>query len=503
MFLISKPSPVSIRRNSHHPIRAPVPWFLRAFSSDLSEKVCIYLVPTELSRPVRSTTFHPKRLLLAGVFALSLLPSLLFAQEVLLASAGPVEPAPLIAPEQSIDLTTDVKPPLPVASSDPATDASAASSVDSGIPRRFHYQLRLAVRTVYDDNINVSHDNRISDFYTTIEPAIMLGFGDTVTRTENYIRLDYLPTVSLFADHSENNSFQHVVRLEGQYRINRLTLNLAQVVQIMDGVDVQTKDSAGGLDQRVNLDVAGRTRFDIYTTHVNAAYYLTGKTFLSSGADYTSTHYSSLISSEVFSANVFLNYNYSAKIVVGVGGTVGYNGVDAPNPSQNFEQVNLRLSYQVTGKLDFAGSLGVEFRHFDGDMRDQYTSPVFELGLNYLPFDGTKISLTANRRTLNSAVLASQDYAVTSIALGLQQRLLQRFYLGLNAGYENSQYFSTVGSIGANRDDNYFFVQPSIAVRVTRFWTVGAYYLHRVNDSSFTTFSFHDNQVGLRSSLEF
>jgi hypothetical protein len=161
------------------------------------------------------------------------------------------------------------------------------------------------------------------------------------------------------------------------------------------------------------------------------------------------------------------------------------------------------MSYQATGKIDFAATAGVEFRQFDGDMRDEYTSPVFEVRTNYAPFDGTKISLTANRRTLNSAVLFAQNYAVTNFTLGVQQRLLQRFFLGLNVGYENADYFSTIGSTAPSRDDDYFFVQPSIAVRVTRFWTVGAYYLHRENDSSFDAFNFHDNQVGLRSTLEF
>jgi hypothetical protein len=455
---------------------------------------------------VNPALLHARRSLLAlALFALALFSSRGLAQEALVATAETTstEPNSTIAPEQSIDLTSDVNPPLPVASTDPATESVPAISVDSGIPRRFHYQLRLSVRTVYDDNINLSHDAPISDFYTSIEPSIMAGFGDVEARTENYIRLDYLPAVFLFADHDENNSVQHVVRLEGQYRINRLTLNLSQLVQIMDGVDVQAQNSAGGLDQQVNLDIAGRTRFNIYTTHANLAYYVTGKTFLSSGADYTATHYSSLISSEILSGNLFINYNYSEKIVVGLGGSAGADHVDDPNPDQTFEQVNVRLSYQATGKIDFAGSAGIEVRHFDGDTRGDETSPVFEIGVNYVPFDGTKISLTANRRMLNSAVLASQNYVVTNLSAGIQQRMLQRFYLGLNAGYENSEYFSTVTDSGTTRSDDYFFVQPSIAVRVTRFWTLGAYYLHRANTSSLDDFSFHDNQVGLRGTLEF
>jgi hypothetical protein len=190
-------------------------------------------------------------------------------------------------------------------------------------------------------------------------------------------------------------------------------------------------------------------------------------------------------------------------MVIGLGGTAGYDRVDAPNPNQNFEQANIRFSYQATGKLDFAAAGGVEFRHFEGDTRDQHVAPVFEIGMNYTPFDGTKISLTANRRVLNSAVLAAQNYSVTNISVGVQQRMLQRFFIGLNGGYENSDYFSTVGTAGPTRKDDYLFIQPSIAAAITRFWTVGAYYLHRVNNSSFDAFDFHDNQVGLRSTLEF
>lgn len=446
---------------------------------------------------------------LASAFALlfvSLSPvSRLHAQafaNVRLAVADSVEPTPFAATEQSTDVAVEENPPLPVASHD-SVESTPATSIDSGIPRRFHYLLRLTVRSVYDDNINLSNTNRISDFYTTIEPAVMVGFGDTDARIENYIRLDYLPAVFLFADHSENNAVQHVARVAGQYRVNRLTLNLSQMVQIMDGVDVQTQDINGGLDQQVNLDVAGRTRFNIYTTHFNAAYYVTGKTFLSVGANYSRIDYRSLISSEDLSGNIFLNYNYSPKFVIGVGGTAGRSDVDDPNPDQTFEQANVRLSYQATGKIDFAATAGVEFRHFEGDMRDVYISPVFEMRMNYAPFDGTKMFVSANRRMLNSAVLAAQNFAVTNVSVGVQQRLMNRFYLGVNGGFEISDYFSTIGSTADTRDDHYFFVQPSIGVKVTRFWNVGAYYLRRENNSSFDAFSFHDNQVGVRSSIEF
>ena len=320
-------------------------------------KVCISSFGIELSRPVRPIVARHKfylGLIAALVFAAFVaMPAQLAAQEALVASVNPngaIDPNSSIAPEQSIDLTSDINPPLPVAStpSEP-TENVPASVVDSGIPRRFHYDVHLSIRGVYDDNINLLDTDPISDFYISIEPGITLGFGDTETRTENYLRLDYLPAIFLFTDHSENNSLNHVFRLEGQYRASRLTLTLSQMIQIMDGVDVQGTNSDGGLNQQVNLDVAGRTEYNIFTTHFNAAYYVTGKTFLSAGGDFTVTDYSSLISSHVISGNFFVNYDYSPKLVLGLGGVAGYDEVDEPNPDQDFEQVNVRLSYQATG----------------------------------------------------------------------------------------------------------------------------------------------------------
>jgi len=473
--------------------------------------VCNHVFRVELSSRMNPNRIRNRSLpfVLVGALAvflgnLSFFPTLLRAQEALrYAAVETVDPSSAIAPEQSTDLSSDLNPPLPVAPTDSVNARVDPARVDSGIPRRFHYELRLNIHSVYDDNINISQGVRESDFYTAIEPSITLAFGDIVSREANFLALNYLASLFLFADHSENNALQHVFQLESQYQMNRLTLNLTQSIQILDGTDIRSLNSGGDFSQQVNLDVAGRTRFNIYTTHANAAYYLTGKTSLSVGGDYTASDYQSLISSSTISGNLFLNYNYGPKLVVGLGGTFGSNIVDSPTPDQTFEQVNARFTYQLTGKIDVRASAGVEFREFEGAGRDRYTSPVFDIGLNYLPFDGTTLSLTANRRTLNSAVLAGQDFATTNFTANVQQRMFNRVYLGVGVGYENSDYFSAVAAAGSGRTDNYFFVEPSITVRVTRFWSVGAYYLHRANDSSLEVFGFHDNQVGFRTSLTF
>ena len=162
----------------------------------------------------------------------------------------------------------------------------------------------------------------------------------------------------------------------------------------------------------------------------------------------------------------------------------------------------MRFTYQATGKLFFNASASVEFRQFDGN-RSEYTSPIFELGATYHPFDGTTITLAGVRRNLPSGFLPGQDFASTTVVLSIRQRLLQRLYLGVAAGYENDNYFNTVDGVNATRDDNYYFVEPSLDVLITRYWSAGVYYLHREDFSSIDFFSFYDNQVGVRTTIRF
>ena len=392
----------------------------------------------------------------------------------------------------------------------PTADSNLHTSNDlrdevSSEPRRFQYGLQITSRGVYDDNINISQTNKVADYYFTIEPVLTLGLGDITGHADNYIRLDYAPSLFLFADHSENDAVQQLIHLEGQHHFSRLTVTLGEEIAILDGTDLRSISDQTSPGGHANLDVSGRTKFETYNTRMNASYDLSGKTFLSTGFDSQVTEYnsSSLFSSANISENLFINYRYSDKVTFGIGGTGGYNFVDAPNPNQSFEQANVRASYQVTGKIGLNASGGVEFRQFENNSRGQYVSPVFELSANYQLFDATTFTLSGSRRTYNSAVLAGQDFAGTTISASLRQRFLQRFYVGVAGGYQNSNYFSTVNGVSTNRTDNYYFIEPSLDFSITRFWSIGGYYLHRQNDSSFQSSSFDDNQFGFRTGLVF
>ena len=451
-----------------------------------------------------------------AVITLCLIAAAAFAQDVSLTSretpsntptpsfVDSSEPPPLTEPPSPAESPSDkIDFPLRASQGNAAAQAlEKDGSAASAVPRKFHYVAHLTVRGVYDDNIEISNTNRSSDYYFAIEPAITLGYGDIVGREGNYLQFDYAPSFFLFLDHDDANAVQHMISLAGYHRFSRLALTLNQEIQLLEGANLNTTTS--GLSNSGIIDAGGRSPVNLYATKLGATYDLTGKTFLSGGLDYSISDYRDrLISSTYLSGNLFINYNYSPKLVVGLGGSGGYNWVDSPSPNQTFEQINVRFGYQVTGKISLSASGGVEFRQFEGAARGGYVSPVYDLSATYQPFDGTTITLSGNGSIQNSAALAGQDYQSSTITATVRQRLLGRIYLGLTAGYERADYFNTVNSVNATREDNYYFIEPTVDLTVTRWGTVGAYYLHREDDSSTENFSFYDNQIGIRTAFTF
>jgi Putative beta-barrel porin 2 len=370
----------------------------------------------------------------------------------------------------------------------------------TGEPRRFHYGLSFTVRGVWDDNIFLSHDHKTSDYYFAIEPTLTLGIGDVTGRSRSYLRLDYMPSAILFVDHSDEDAFNQLIHLEGGFSTGRLRLSLMQDVALLQSANLNSFIDTTGL--WANTDASGPTRMNIFNTRGRAEYDLTGKLYLQGEFDSYTYFYPNNISDYTVSGGLYLYYRWLPKVSVGAGGTFGYNWVDDPTPNQSFEQVNARLNYEVTAKLGLYASAGVEFRQFDGD-RSTYTTPVFELGLTYYPFEGSTFTLAAGRRIYNSGFESGQDFANTYVVGRFQQRLFHRLYLGLASGYENADYFAADDNVNANRNDDYWFIEPSLDVLITRWLTAGVYYLHREDNSNVDFFSFDDNQVGVRATVRF
>ena len=130
---------------------------------------------------------------------------------------------------------------------------------------------------------------------------------------------------------------------------------------------------------------------------------------------------------------------------------------------------------------------------------------MFTISAAWAPDDNIKIGLTATRQIFNSAAATAQDYVDTSLNGLLRERICKSLYFTLLGGYERVEYFNAIDRPRPlpTLTDNYFYVQPSADIVLTRYWVLGAYYLRRRNTGSVSIVDFQSNEFGARMTIKF
>ena len=386
----------------------------------------------------------------------------------------------------------------------PADDKPSGGGLISGqlgeynLP--FEFSLHLSVRGASDDNIGLTHMNRLDDWFVQIQPALMLGIGE-VAKQETFLMVNYLPNIFRYDDHPEFNSDQHIIRVVDGYKTTNLTLRLSQDVAILNNIVL-----AATSGERLSLVPSGRTDLNIYNTDLNANYNMTPRDFIFAELRAVMTEYARpLVSSELYLADVYLNHGFSQSLVLGFGVEGGYNAVDFPTPDQTMVRANAHLNYTPGNEFSFDLIAGEELRDFENIARGTYSTPVFALSATYLPCDNTRIVLSATRQIYNSAAPTAQDYIDTNVSGMIRERVCKQLYLTLLGGYDHIEYFNAIElpmPLPTLRSD-YFYVQPSADILLTRYWSFGGYYLRRENSGSVSTVDFYSNEAGLRTTIKF
>jgi hypothetical protein len=343
--------------------------------------------------------------------------------------------------------------------------------------------------------------NRLDDWFVLIQPSLMLGIGD-VAKQETFLMVNYLPNIYRYDDHKEFDSDQHLIRVQGGYKAGNLTLRLIQDVAILNNIVL-----AAASEERSGLGTTnGRTDLDIYNTNLSANYNMTPRDFLFAELRMNRTEYAQpLISSELYIADLYLNHGFSQSFVLGFGVEGGHNTVDFPTPNQTMVRTNAHLNYTPGKEFTLDIIAGEEFRDFQDFARGSYTTPVFGISAIYLPCDSTKLVLAASRQIYNSAAATAQDYVDTSVSGMIRERVCKQLYLAVLGGYEHVEYFNAIDlpmPLPTLRAD-YFYVQPSADILLTRFWSFGGYYLRRQNSGSVSIIDFYSNEFGLRTTIKF
>ena len=365
----------------------------------------------------------------------------------------------------------------------------------------FEYAIHLTIRGAYDDNIGLTHTNELEDWFVEIQPCLMIGIGDLV-KQDTFLAAVYIPSFYRYDEHSSFDSDQHVVHVLGGMQTSKLTLRMSEDIAIRENIVL-----AATTDERAPLGtVNGRTDLNTYNTRLSANYNMTPNDFLFSELKMNATEYAApLIGSELYAAALYLNHGFTSQFVLGAGVELGYNPVDFPTPDQKMVQANIHVNYTPSNKFSVDVIAGEEFRTFENRARGSYDTPVFLISTGWAPDENLKIGISATRQIFNSAARTAQDYVDTSINGLLREHICKPLYFTLLGGYERVEYFNAIDQpvpLLTLRDD-YFYVQPSADIVLTRYWVLGAYYLRRQNTGSVSTVDFHSNEFGVRTTIKF
>ncbi len=207
---------------------------------------------------------------------------LVFAGMTLAQESEPVLDRPSRLSDPTLTLPMTPSPVLETITLFP--DASEDMSLEPEIDKHpWKFVLHGNATATYNDNIFISHSNKQEDFIFTIAPGVAIGRGEfrnelaslgsyearfnpdrsDILAVENYIFVHYVPSVTLFADNSSENSFDHDVTLDGQYEWKRLTIGLKARYQTMNLPDA---------------DLGERVERELFTGALTSKYDLTGKT---------------------------------------------------------------------------------------------------------------------------------------------------------------------------------------------------------------------------------
>jgi len=342
------------------------------------------------------------------------------------------------------------------------------------------------VISLYDDNIFISNTNRVADVIFAVSAGLSFEIGDFRDLKDNYLTAQYVGTGMLYLKNSQENAYNQLAALDGQYIWNKLAVQLSSRYEYLS---------------TPNRDIGGLVKQSLFDNSLRFVYSHSDKTSADFELRQKAFIYVNNLNSYDYAAKLGADYQITEKLALGAEGVGGV--LDAQeSPTQYYQQFRLRASYDATGKLVFRLSAGVETRELD-DLSQMRIDPVFSLGGDYSPFPSTTVSFEAYRRIQASASASGQDFVGTGFMVGIEQQFLQKLSAKLILGYENDTYFATAGQNNVDRIDNYAFVRPEISTIFFTNYKASIFYEFRRDNSNQATYSFYDNRAGIELGAKF
>jgi hypothetical protein len=328
-------------------------------------------------------------------------------------------------------------------------------------------------RFLYGNGIQATPGHQLTTATNSFSPGFLLDMGSRWT-------LDYTPTWSLYSNSAFHDTLGEAVTLAGAISFDDSTLQLNQSYVYFSEPLVETGRQTSQQDFTTRLDLSHRFNQQLFT-----------ETILSQDLRYAV----GFPSSNEWSALDWLHYQSSQQLDTAIGAGLGY--VDVSEGSETFYfQPEALATWAPSSKLSIKLTGGLDYREFLEHPRVTLDTPIYNVTLQYNPFEWTGLGFTAGRQVAVS-YFANESTKNTVWRATLSQRLLEHFLLMASVGQNKAAYLSDSTSGSAGRNDEYLSYNLRLTWSFLQRGTLAVLYQWDRNSSTASGFGFSSHQVGL------
>ncbi|HEU5080689.1 MAG TPA: hypothetical protein VFT72_15870 [Opitutaceae bacterium] len=301
-----------------------------------------------------------------------------------------------------------------------------------------------------------------------------------------HLSLDYTPTWSFYSSDDFRDTLAHSVLLRDTTTYEDLTLDFSQTYNSSSEPLIET---------------GRQTSIQEYVTKLDAIYQFGGILGLETNFVQDVRFTDGSPTTREWTLSEGLNYRVINGVIAAAGLGVGYVAVD-PGPNMEYLRPELRVSWQIAGKLLLHAHGGLEERKYLGANSHKRGQPVYGLSFDYHLTDTTLFTAEA-RRSVGVSYFVDEVTENDTWALQLNQRLFENFSFILGYEHTDLTFLTSRGTVGKVRDDESYAINARLSATIRRHLIASLIYQNTHNNSSAEDFEFSSHQYGVELSYRY
>lgn len=309
-------------------------------------------------------------------------------------------------------------------------------------------------------------------------------------------------------------------RTTGDYSISRVKYSTAslreatnQSVSVQSGMTTNNWNLgvSGSYSTSTNVlvEVATQAAVESYSTGLTVSHPLNSENELEASLSRSVRSATPVVGIATWKGSDLTQWSFSSwwrnhvsrglSVAAGLG--AGYDAV-ANSPDITTTRPQVQMHWRPTQRISLSAEYGFEWRKTSGTSVPTESNSRYSASLTYHPFSATTLTAGASK-SVDPSYFDKQTSQTTGVTLGLQQRLLKRFYFTAFGLQNRSKYMPTVSGIPSDRGDRYDTYRANLSTPVFGRGSVAVFYQRSRNHSNSALYAFKSNQVGASINYQF